>query len=112
VTASPIFLEILPTASQEIVEQAHYYRDKADEALANRWQAAVVETIYSLRAAPERGSLGDFKTDSISDLRRIGIRGFPKHLIFYRFIDASRTLVIVSVLHGARDLESLLVTHH
>lgn len=77
-----------------------------------RWRTAVVESINSLRTLPERGSPGGFKADAIRDLRRLGIKGFPKHLIFYRFIAASNTLIIVSVTHGARDIESLLSTLH
>jgi plasmid stabilization system protein ParE len=35
----------------------------------------------------------------------MSVSGFPKHLIFYRV--EKDTLLILRVIHGARDLESL-----
>ena len=106
-TGPSVRLQILPTAAQEIVEQAQYYRTRSGDDLAGKWQSAVTQTISSLRILPERGTLTNFKAAAIQSLRRIGVPGFPKHLIFYQYIEDPRMVVIVSVLHGARDLEAL-----
>ena len=54
---------------------------------------------------PERGSLCNFRLRSLSGLRWIPIDGFPQHLVFYRFDPQRQFVLIVAVLHGARDLE-------
>jgi len=41
-------------------------------------------------------------------MRWIPIEGFPQHLVFYRFDPQLRIVLIVNVLHGARDLETEL----
>jgi toxin ParE1/3/4 len=46
-----------------------------------------------------------FGLAELRNIRRMSISGFPKHLVFYRVED--REVLILRVLHGARDLESL-----
>jgi len=57
---------------------------------------------------PERGTLCNFRRSSLSGLRWIPINGFPQHLVFYLFDSQLRIVLIVAVLHGARDLEAEL----
>ncbi|HTV08206.1 MAG TPA: type II toxin-antitoxin system RelE/ParE family toxin [Candidatus Aquilonibacter sp.] len=99
-------LIVLPRAAQEITEQAAYYRERANVALAERWRAAVRNSIRSLRRFPESGN--PFHTQTPSHIKRLSVEGFANYLIFYEFDAASNTIYIISVLHGARDLESLL----
>lgn len=50
-------LEILDAASQEIIDQASYYREESpDSSLDLKWDHAVSLTIQSLLTVPERGS--------------------------------------------------------
>jgi plasmid stabilization system protein ParE len=101
-------LRVSEAAALAIVEQSDYYQQAADGSLANRWEAAVDEAIRSLSNVPERGARCRFRSAALADLRWISIPGFPRHMIFYRHISAEQIILIVHVLHGARNLETLL----
>jgi plasmid stabilization system protein ParE len=103
-----IELRISEAATLSIVEQADYYQQAADLALAQRWETAVEQAVNSLLSCPERGALCRFRSPALSGLRWIFIPGFPKHMIFYRYLLKSQAILIVHVLHGARDLETTL----
>jgi toxin ParE1/3/4 len=47
-----------------------------------------------------------FKAEELGKVRRVLVTGFPKHLVFYR--SHENELLILRVIHGARDLENLL----
>ena len=51
-----IELRISEAAALSIVEQADYYEQASDRALAQRWEAAVDQAIHSLLNWPERGA--------------------------------------------------------
>jgi plasmid stabilization system protein ParE len=101
-------LRILPKAALDIAEQAFYYEEQADLSLGQRWEASVEAAIGSLRTFPERGPRFDSNLPSLRNLRKLHIAGYPNHLILYRFDAASSTIFVVHVLHGARDIDSLL----
>ena len=103
-----IDLIISEAAALSIVEQADYYQQAAELALAQRWEVAVDQTVHSLLTQPERGSLCRFRSPALAGLRWIFIFGFPKHMVFYRYLYEERTILIVQVLHGARNLEIIL----
>lgn len=103
-------LRISEAASVSILEQADYYLQTSDVALAQRWETAVDEAVRSLLDWPERGTLCYFRSRSLTDVRWIFVSGFPKHMIFYRFLPQEDAILIVQVLHGARDLETILET--
>jgi toxin ParE1/3/4 len=54
---------------------------------------------------PRSGAPCSFKSIELQGIRRVPIAGFPKHLVFDRV--EKGTLLILRVVHGARDLESL-----
>ena len=103
-----IELRISEAAAISIIEQADYYRDAIDNARALRWEAAVDEAVQSLLRFPERGAPCRFHSPLLAGLRWIFVPGFPKHMVFYRYSRQEQVLLIVQVLHGARDLESIL----
>jgi plasmid stabilization system protein ParE len=105
-----ILLRVHEAAALAIVEQADYYRQAADDSLAARWESSIDQTVHSLLQMPERGTPCRFKPPELSDLRWIPVRGFPKHMIFYRFDADEQALLIVNVVHGARDLAVALAT--
>jgi plasmid stabilization system protein ParE len=111
---SPISLKlrVLRTAARDITEQTDFYRLRENDALAERWRASVTEAIRSLRTFPDRGELIQFDFHQAEGLRRLPIAGFPNHLIFYRYDARDRTIIIAYVLHGARDLASVLKQSH
>jgi plasmid stabilization system protein ParE len=103
-----IELRISEAAAISIVEQADYYRQAADLALALRWDAAVDDAIHSLLVFPERGAPCRFHSAALAGLRWVFIPGFPKHMVFYKYMGERQILSIVQVLHGARNLEIVL----
>jgi len=92
-------------AVADILEQADWYEDQADSKLAERWEKAVTAALLRVLGNPRSGSLCRFKSEELRDVRRAFIKGFPKHLVFYRFRD--KELFVLRIVHGARDLESL-----
>jgi plasmid stabilization system protein ParE len=81
---------------------------KATAQLVQRWRQATTKAIRSLLTMPERGSLVDPDDHELAHVRRILIEGFPKHFIFYRSEPGSGTVIILRMLHGDRDVLSLL----
>jgi toxin ParE1/3/4 len=91
--------------SPNILEQADWYESQADHELAERWENAVTAALLRILTAPRSGQLCRFNSKELDDVRRAFVKGFPKHLVFYRFHNME--LFILRVVHGARDLESL-----
>ena len=103
-----IELRISEAAALSIVEQADYYQQTADLSLAQRWEAAADQAVHSLLSWPERGAPCRFRSPALAGLRWIFVPGFPKHMVFYRYRSQEQAILIVQVLHGARDLETIL----
>jgi plasmid stabilization system protein ParE len=103
-----IELHISEAAALSVVEQADYYQQVADLALAQRWESAVDQAAHSLLTEPERGSICRFHSSALAGLRWIFVPGFPKHMVFYRFQPRKHVILIVQVLHGARNLQTLV----
>lgn len=99
-------LVLSDAAAADIVEQADWYSAQSGKQLAARWEDAVTSAIMRVLHRPNAGTPCQFHASELHDLRRAAIPGFPKHLLFYR-IDRDEVL-IVRVVHGARDLEPLL----
>ena len=92
-------------AVADILEQADWYEGQTDRKLAARWERAVTTTLLRIRKNPRSGRLCHFTSEEVRDVHRAFVAGFPKHLVFYRFRD--KELLVLRVVHGARDLESL-----
>lgn len=103
-----IELRVSEAAAIAIVEQAEYYASAAGDSLALRWDAAASEAFQRLLKMPESGAPCRFHSPSLAGLRWTQVPGFPRHMIFYRYSPQERILLIVHVLHGARDLEAIL----
>jgi|SRR5690348_14956202 plasmid stabilization system protein ParE len=103
-----IHLVFTEAAAQAIVEQIEYYAGRQSQSLADRWEKLVARTILSLRNMPKRGTPCYFGHPDLRDLRRIRVSGFP-HLIFYRYLPEKAVIQIVHVVHGARDIEAVLI---
>src|ERR1700674_4154873 len=74
-------------------------------ALAGRWERAVTSAILRVVSRPTTGAPCTFQSSVLRNVLRTAIRGFPKHLLFYRF--DSGEIFVLRVVHGARDLERL-----
>lgn len=90
----------------DILEQADWYVAQSGRALAERWEEAVTTAILRVVDRPGAGALCAFESPELSSVRRTTVPRFPKHLMFYRFDE--REILILRVVHGARDLERLL----
>ena len=92
-------------ATVDINEQADWYEGKSDWKLAERWSEAVTSAVLRILKNPRSGVPCRFSPTELRGIRRVPIPGFPKHLVFYSV--ANDGVLILRVLHGARDLESL-----
>ncbi len=99
-------LVLSDAAAVDILEQAEWYREQSGPALAKRWEKAVGSAMLRVVKNPIAGSPCTFRPAELRGVRRAPIRGFSKHLLFYK-IDQNE-IFLLRVLHGARDLESLL----
>jgi len=97
-------VRFLPAASQAVAAQADYYVSVSESNLHERWRRAVERSFVALLSVPTGGALCHFNDPKLADLRRWPVKGFPNHLIFYRYLDEENTLIVVDVVHGARDL--------
>ena len=95
-------------AVADILEQAAWYEARADRKLAKRWEKAVTSTVLRISRRPRAGSPCSFSAAELGGARRVPVAGFPKHLVFYQS-DPDR-IVVLRIVHGARDLESLFPT--
>jgi plasmid stabilization system protein ParE len=103
-----IQLRVSEAAALAIIEQSDYYQQAADGSLASRRGVAVDEATRALSSWPERGAPCRFRSAALANLRWVSVPGFPRHMIFYRYISHEQIILIVHVLHGARNLETLL----
>jgi toxin ParE1/3/4 len=95
-----------PRADLDIDHQFEYLAVEAGLATARRFMKALRRTCGSLQENPELGSARTFGNRRLAGLRVWPVKGFRRHLIFY--IPSAKAIEIVRVLHGARDLLSLL----
>lgn len=100
-----IRLVVSDLAAADILEQADWYEAQSGRALARRWEKAVTAALLRILKNPNSGAVCAFNSPELCDIRRSTIAGFPKHLIFYRFIEGE--VFVLRVVHGARDLEVL-----
>jgi len=97
---------VRPLAWQEINAQLDYLEEQAGLETAERFLDQLMSNFEDLARMPKIGFLCGFRKPATRRLRRWSVKGFENWLIFYQ---ASRDGVeIVHVMHGARDIESLL----
>ena len=94
-------------ARKDIIELLHYF-DEQDPNLADRFLWYLQETYDMIAHMPELGELCAFGHPAMQNVRVRRIMKFSKYLIFYR-IEADN-IVILRVLHGARDYANLFGT--
>jgi toxin ParE1/3/4 len=92
-------------AVADILEQADWYEAQADQRLASRWEQSVTSALLRISRSPKTGALCKFSSEELKGTRRLPVTGFAKHLISYQA--QKDRLLILRVIHGARDLENL-----
>ena len=98
-------LHLTKTAIADVIEQADWYEMQASPALTHKLEAAVAAALLRILDNAQHGAPCNFQSAELIGVRRATIPGFLKHLVFYQ-IQQDR-LVILRVIHGARDLENL-----
>ena len=93
-----IELRISQAAAFSIIEQSDYYLLGSDIALAERWEQSLDRAMRSITHSPERGAPCRFRSSALIGLRWIFVPGFPKHMIFYRYLPKEAAIQIVHVL--------------
>jgi toxin ParE1/3/4 len=101
----PRFLDLHRVAQRDLEECAAYIRrNNARSAL--RFLRAAQRTMDRLLAMPGMGSLYESDEPELAGLRFFPVFRFRSYFIFYR--PTSNGIEVLRVLHGARDIESLL----
>ena len=98
-------LRVRPAAIADVDEMALYIaRDNLDAAL--RFYDAVDRTYRQIRQHPRRYPRFELDEPRLGELRKCAVAGFRRYLVFYG-IDGD-AVEVIRVLHGARDLPSVL----
>lgn len=96
---------VQPLADRDLDDHVHYLRDR-DPDVALRFIDAVFDAFETLSQNPEIGAARRFDSPALSGLRMWPVPRFEHWLIFY--IPTDTAVQIVRVLHGARDLPTIL----
>jgi toxin ParE1/3/4 len=94
-----------PRARRDILSNAEYLEDHGGEQIAQRFLDATQSTFDALAKMPKLGVLCGFHRPALRRLRRWPVKGFENWLIFY--LPKRDGVVIVHLMHGARDIENL-----
>jgi toxin ParE1/3/4 len=95
-----------PRADRDVAEALAYLLREAGESPARRFLAGLEETYDLVLARPEVGRLYISEAPSLSELRVFRVRRFERYLVFYELSD--EVVRVVRVLHGSRDLWTIL----
>lgn len=100
-------LILRPRADLDVDHHFEYLAIEGDIATARQFLRNLRKTVGALRKHPEMGSPRVFADARLAGLRMWPVQGFRRHLVFY--IPRQEAIEVLRVLHGARDLESLLI---
>ncbi len=96
---------ITPKASRDLDDLFDYLnQNNPDTAL--RFFDSTRQTIAKLAQNPGIGSLYSVNNQRLTGLRKRGVKGFEKYLIFY--IPQNELLSVVRIIHASRDLPTIL----
>ena len=100
--AGDVFMR--PRAKEDIIEQAlHIAEDNPDA--ADGFLDAVEQALGVLADMPEIGAPRAFDNPALQGMRMWPLKGFEKHLLFYRPIENG--IEVIRILHAARDIQSI-----
>jgi len=74
--------------------------------VAERFVDDVEQAVQFVRNSPRAGRLGGWTSGALKGLRVWRLPQFASHLLFYRPFEGG--IEVVRILHGARDLPSIL----
>ena len=99
-------LIVKPAARSDILEQLRYYADTGGDHVGDRFLAAIRECFSVAAQSPLTGSPRHFDNPALDGLRSRTILGFGTIRVYY--LVRGETVIVVRVLHGRRDLQSIL----
>ena len=102
---SPAYV-VRPRADRDLEEQAYYYATEGSPAVGHRFLVAAHETFTLLAMRPEIGWQRPLKHAALESLRVFRVSGFERIVILYRPLPNG--VEILRVVHGSRNLQSLL----
>ena len=89
----------------DIYGLAVYLLGQSEDA-ARRFVDAVQKTLKELARMPGIGSIKNFRDPGLFEVRSWRVEGFRNYLIYYFIVDDG--IDVLAVMHGARDIETLL----
>ena len=95
-----------PSADRDLVEIFRYYAREGGIRIADRFFAEAEATFARLAGMPRIGTPYDPEERLFADLRSFPVSRHRSYLVFYRPIAGG--IEVVRVLHGARDIASIL----
>jgi toxin ParE1/3/4 len=97
---------VLPSADRDLDDQADYLAREASLETALRFYAAARSTFEMMAQMPAIGERRASGNPRLAGLHVWRVEGFENHLVFYQV--AEDGIEIIRVLHGARDIDSVL----
>jgi toxin ParE1/3/4 len=94
-----------PRATRDLDETASFIAQDSPDA-AFRFLEAAERAFGQLAGTPGLGGVWETDDPRLAGLRVWPIPGFEKYLVFYRPADDG--IEVIRVLHGSRDIDSLL----
>jgi toxin ParE1/3/4 len=95
-----------PRAWEDVQESAEYLANEGSGKIAERFLDAVDEITHRLASLPQMGAPCRFSNPLLRDVRRLPVTGFRKWMVFYQ--ESKDGVEVIRVLHGARDVASIL----
>ena len=95
-----------PRAEADLIGCYAYLSEKASDATADRFLAAVEKTLGLLARSPGIGAPHETNNLRLTGLRSFSVSKFKALILFYQVIDDR--IELVRVLHGARDIQRVL----
>ena len=97
---------VLPAADADLDDQADYLAREASLETALRFYDAAASTFEAITRMPGLGERRETLKPRLAGLRVWRIEGFENHWVFYQQTEAG--IEIVRVLHGARDIATVI----
>jgi toxin ParE1/3/4 len=97
---------VRPEAERDLEERAEHIACEWDLEAGMRYFRALEVTLELIASQPRMGSPRRFRSPALEGVRMCPVKGFEKHLIFYRPLREG--IEVVRILHGARDIEQAL----
>lgn len=92
-------------ADRDIDEQLVFLANQS-HSLAAKFLDSIERTLHLLAESPDRGFLWDDDSLHNRGIHVLSVTGFPNVLVFYRSVE--HAVEVIRVLHGARDIVTLL----